>query len=86
VTGYAAIGSGDIFPYFALTGLRHYGVANRSMLEAKLIAVRILDDVIHSAAFGIGPPSTSSKSNVRPTRAGSRRCSTGRTFRLWWTK
>jgi proteasome beta subunit len=56
VTGYAAIGSGDIFPYFALTGLRHYGVANRSMLEAKLIAVRILDDVIHSAAFGIGPP------------------------------
>jgi proteasome beta subunit len=54
--GYAAIGSGDIFPYFALTGLRHYGVARRSLLEAKLIAVRILDDVIQTAAQGIGAP------------------------------
>ena len=54
--GYAAIGSGDIFPYFALTGLKHYGVTNRSLLEAKLIAVRILADVIQTAAFGIGPP------------------------------
>lgn len=54
--GYAAIGSGDIFPYFALTGLRHYGVENRSLLDVKLIAVRILADVIQTAAYGIGPP------------------------------
>jgi hypothetical protein len=55
-TGYAAIGSADIFPYFALVALRHYAVADRSMYEAKLIAVRILLDAIQTAAYGIGPP------------------------------
>lgn len=54
--GYTAVGSGDIFPYFALAGLEHFDVANRSILEAKLIVYRIMQDAINSAALGIGPP------------------------------
>ncbi len=54
--GYAAIGSGDIFPYFALAGLAHFSVRTRAMLEAKLIAYRVMDDAIRVAAEGLGPP------------------------------
>lgn len=55
-TGYAAIGSGDIFPYVALAGLRHFDVRKRSLYEAKLIAYRTMEDAISVAASGIGPP------------------------------
>ncbi len=53
---YAAIGSGDIFPYVALTGLAHYDVQHRSLFEAKLIAYRVVDDAIKVAAQYLGPP------------------------------
>lgn len=54
--GFAAIGSADIFPYFALTSLAHYGVRQRSTAEGRLIAYRVLDDAINTAAYGIGTP------------------------------
>ncbi len=54
--GFAAIGSADIFPYFALTSLAHYGVRQRSTAEGQLIAYRVLDDAINTAAYGIGTP------------------------------
>ncbi|MGH7985553.1 MAG: hypothetical protein ACREQX_04620 [Candidatus Binataceae bacterium] len=54
--GYAAIGSGEIFPYFAMSNLAHFNVRQRSLPEAKLIAYRILDDAIRIAAHGLGPP------------------------------
>jgi hypothetical protein len=54
--GFAAIGSADIFPYFALTSLAHYGVRQRSTAEGQLIAYRVLDDAINTAAYGIGMP------------------------------
>ena len=54
--GYSAIGSGDIFPYFAMTSIAHYGIAERSLAEAKMIAYRIVDDAIKVAAYGLGPP------------------------------
>ena len=55
-TGYAAIGSGDIFPYYAMAALKHYRVKQRPLLEVKLIACRILEDAINTAAFGLGEP------------------------------
>lgn len=54
--GYAAIGSAEIFPYYALIGLRHYNIRQRTLAEAKLIGYRIVQDAINAAAFGIGPP------------------------------
>jgi 20S proteasome alpha/beta subunit len=54
--GYAAIGSGEIFPYFAMASLAHFEVRKRSLSEAKLIVYRILDDAIRIAARGLGPP------------------------------
>lgn len=55
-TGYAAIGSGDIFPYYALAALSHFDVRNRTLEEAKAIAYRVVSDAINIAAFGLGPP------------------------------
>ena len=55
-TGYSAIGSGDIFPYYAMASLTHYTVRDRTLMEAKLIACRILQDAINTAAFGLGLP------------------------------
>lgn len=55
-TGYTAIGSGDIFPYFALAGLAHFNVQSRGLREVKLIAYRVMEDALNVAAFGIGPP------------------------------
>jgi hypothetical protein len=55
-SGYAAIGSGEIFPHFALAGLKHFKVEQRTLLEAKLIAYRVVDDAIKIAAFGLGEP------------------------------
>src|SRR5262249_7736678 len=55
-TGFAAIGSGDIFPYFAMAGLAHFKIQKRTLGEAKMIACRIIDDAINVAAFGLGPP------------------------------
>lgn len=55
-TGYAATGSGDIFPYFALASLRHYNVPQRTLFGAKLIGYRIVQDAINVAAYGLGPP------------------------------
>ena len=54
--GYAATGSGDIFPYIALAGLKHFNVRERTLEEAKLITYRIVQDAINVAAYGIGPP------------------------------
>ena len=54
--GYSAIGSGDIFPYFALTGLRHFNVREHNLAGAKLIAYRVVDDAIRAAAMYLGPP------------------------------
>lgn len=54
--GYAATGSGDIFPYVALAGLNHFNVRQRTLEEAKLIAHRIVQDAIGVAAQGLGPP------------------------------
>jgi proteasome beta subunit len=55
-TGYTAIGSGDIFPYYAMAALKHYQVKQRPLREVKLIACRILEDAINTAAFGLGEP------------------------------
>ena len=55
-TGFAAIGSGDIFPYFAMAELAHFQVKARPLREVKLIAYRIIEDPIHVAAFGLGEP------------------------------
>ena len=55
-TGYSAIGSGDIFPYFALVGLAHFKVRQHRLAEAKLVAYRVVDDAIRAAAMGLGPP------------------------------
>ena len=54
--GFAAVGSGDIFPYFAMTSLVHYGVRQRNILQGQLIAYRVVDDAINTAAQGLGPP------------------------------
>jgi proteasome beta subunit len=54
--GYAAIGSGEVFPYFAMSNLAHFDTRHRSLSEAKLIVYRILDDAIRIAARGLGPP------------------------------
>jgi proteasome beta subunit len=54
--GYCAIGSGDIYPYYAMASLAHFDVQKRTLLEAKMIAYRIMNDAIRVAAFGIGPP------------------------------
>src|SRR5579859_6089026 len=54
--GYAAIGSGEIFPYFAMASLAHFDVRKRSLSDGKLIVYRILDDAIRIAAHDIGPP------------------------------
>ena len=54
--GYAAIGSGDIFPYFALASLAHHNLRECSLSRASLIAHRVVDDAIRVAAFGLGPP------------------------------
>jgi hypothetical protein len=55
-TGYAAIGSGEIFPHFALAGLEHFEVKERTLFEAKVIAYRVVDSAIRIAAFGLGYP------------------------------
>jgi len=55
-TGYVAVGSGDIFPYFALAGLAHFDVRNRSLVEAKVLAYRVMEDAISVAAYWLGPP------------------------------
>jgi hypothetical protein len=55
-TGYAAIGSGDIFPYYAMATLKHYQMKHRPLQEVKLIACRILQDAINTAAFYLGEP------------------------------
>jgi hypothetical protein len=55
-TGYSAIGSGDIFPYFALVGLRHFNVRNHDLAGASLIAYRIVEDACNAAASGLGLP------------------------------
>lgn len=67
--GYAAIGSGEIFPYFALASLAHFEVRKRSLAEAKLIAYRIIDDAIRVAAHGLGPP-IEMVEIVKPVKAG----------------
>jgi len=54
--GYGAIGSGDIFPYFALASLAHFEVRKRTLREAKMIAYRVIQDAIKVAAWGLGPP------------------------------
>jgi hypothetical protein len=54
--GFAATGSGEIFPYIALAGLKHFNVQERTLEEAKLISYRIVQDAINVAAYGIGPP------------------------------
>lgn len=54
--GYAAIGSGDIFPYFALASLEHHKVRECSLGRATLIAHRVVHDAISVAAYGLGPP------------------------------
>jgi 20S proteasome alpha/beta subunit len=54
--GYAAIGSGEVFPYFALASLAHHGVRERSLGMATLIAHRVVNDAISVAAYGLGPP------------------------------
>jgi 20S proteasome alpha/beta subunit len=55
-TGFAAIGSGDIFPYFALASLQHHNPTKCSLARAMLIAYRVVDDAIRVAARGLGPP------------------------------
>lgn len=54
--GYTAIGSGEIFPLFALANIEHFNVRGRTLREAKLIAYRIMEDALNVAASGIGPP------------------------------
>lgn len=73
--GYGAIGSGDIFPYFALAELKHFNVRQRTLFEAKLLAHRVVTDAINVAARGLGgevqmvevefPPRPGDKPNVK---------------------
>jgi hypothetical protein len=39
-----------------MAALGHYRVNQRPLREVKLIACRILEDAINTAAFGLGPP------------------------------
>jgi hypothetical protein len=55
-TGFSAIGSGDIFPYFAMASLAHFRVRTRTLDWAKIVAYRVVDDAINVAAMGLGPP------------------------------
>lgn len=54
--GYCAIGSGELFPYIAMTGLGHFGVTRRNLRETKLLTMRVMQDAIDVADAGIGPP------------------------------
>lgn len=54
--GYSAIGSGDIFPYFALASLAHFNVRQHTVSGANLIAYRIVEDACTAAASGLGLP------------------------------
>ena len=67
--GYSAIGSGDIFPYHALTALRHFNVREHNLAGAKLIAHRVVDDAINAAATYLGPPIQMIEIR-KPTEAG----------------
>lgn len=55
-TGFAAIGSGDIFPYFAIASLQHHDPTSCNLGRATLIAYRVVDDAIRVAAYGLGLP------------------------------
>ena len=55
-TGFSAIGSGDIFPYFAMANIAHHKVQMRTLDWAKIVAYRVVEDAINVAATGLGPP------------------------------
>ncbi len=55
-TGFSAIGSGDIFPYFAMASLAHFTVQTRTLDWAKIVAYRVIEDAMNVAAMGLGPP------------------------------
>jgi 20S proteasome alpha/beta subunit len=71
--GFAATGSGEIFPYIALAGLKHFDVQDRTLQEAKLISYRIVQDAINAAAYGIGPPIQMIEIPVEKGEAGDAR-------------
>ena len=53
---HAAVGSGDIFADFAMASIGRLGVAELSLEQAKMVALKAIVDAIDVAAVYLGPP------------------------------
>ena len=53
---FGAVGSGEIFPYYALPALANFDIPARPITQGKLITYRVMDDAIRVAGQFIGPP------------------------------
>ena len=54
--GHAAVGTGDIFADFAMVSVAHLGTPDLSLEQAKMVALKAIDDAISVAAVYLGPP------------------------------
>jgi 20S proteasome alpha/beta subunit len=53
-TGFTAIGSGDVFAMHGWRSVSHYDISSLTLDQAQALAYRTVDNVIATAAFGIG--------------------------------
>ena len=53
---HAAVGTGDIFADFAMASVAHLGTPDLSLEQAKMVALKAIDDAISVAAVYLGPP------------------------------
>lgn len=65
--GFHALGSGDIYPLYAMAAMKHFGLKSRSLFEAKLMAYRILEDAISFSNTAIGHPIRMIEIHAPPT-------------------
>lgn len=54
--GHAAVGTGDIFADFAMVSIAHLGTPSLTLEQAKMVALKAIDDAISVAAVYLGPP------------------------------
>lgn len=54
--GFYAVGSGDIFARYAHQSLLHLGVKEKALYQCQMVAYRVIDTAIETAAYGLGPP------------------------------
>ena len=67
--GHAAVGTGDIFADFAMVSVAHLGTPELSIEQAKMVALKAIEDAISVAAVYLGPPiqmSVVTAAGVRP--------------------